>query len=117
MLQVSDDDYDSGEWTWFPISDDFGEYDDNDDGYIEYEEFAFEFLARFRLFNPRQLRIIFKEADANGNCLYMHVYSCPFNLFICFYFSVLLPVFLFCPFVSREKVFYSILISFTLHAL
>ena len=54
---------------YYPISDDFDEFDDNDDGLIEYEEFAFDFLARWKFEHPEQLRIIFKDADTNGNYL------------------------------------------------
>ena len=53
---------------YYPISDDFDEFDDNDDGLIEYEEFAFDFLARWKFEHPEQLRIIFKDADTDGNC-------------------------------------------------
>ena len=51
---------------YYPISDDFDEFDDNQDGLIEYEEFAFDFLARWKFSNPEQLRIIFKDADTDG---------------------------------------------------
>ena len=53
---------------YYPISDDFGEFDDNDDGLIEYEEFAFDFLARWQFQHPEQLRKMFKGADTDGNC-------------------------------------------------
>ena len=55
---------------YYQISDDFEEYDDNDDGLIGYEEFAFDFLARWTFTNPEQLRDIFNDADTDGNsCL------------------------------------------------
>ena len=57
---------------YYPISDDYDEYDDNDDGLIEYEEFAFDFLARWKFTRPEQLRVIFKGADTDGKCWPRH---------------------------------------------
>ena len=54
---------------YYPISDDFDEYDDNDDGLIEYEEFAFDFLSRWQFTRPEQLRVMYKGADTDGKCL------------------------------------------------
>ena len=53
---------------YYPISDDFDEYDDNDDGLIEYEEFAFDFLSRWQFTRPEQLRVMYKGADTDGKC-------------------------------------------------
>ena len=51
---------------YYPISDDWDEYDQNDDDEIDYEEFAFDFLARFSFARPNELRGVFNAADTNG---------------------------------------------------
>ena len=58
---------------WFPIPDDFEEYDDNKDGVIEYEELAYDFLSRWTFTKPEQLRGLFKEADEDGKSFNIHL--------------------------------------------
>ena len=52
--------------TYYPLPDDFEEYDDNKDGVIEYEELAADLLSRWTFTHPEQLRGLFMDADDDG---------------------------------------------------
>ena len=51
----------------YPFSDDFSDYDLNQDKELEYEEFAFAVMKQFPMGQPEELRVPFFLADANGD--------------------------------------------------
>ena len=54
------------EMVLYSFSDEFTDYDLNDDKEIEYEEFVFAVMSVFPLAEPEELRLPFLWADANG---------------------------------------------------
>lgn len=52
---------------FYPFSDDFTDYDINDDKLIEYEELVFAVMREFPMAQPEELREPFIWADANGD--------------------------------------------------
>ena len=51
----------------YPFSDEFSDYDLNQDKEIEYEEFAFAVMKQFPMGQPEEMRVPFFWADANGD--------------------------------------------------
>lgn len=49
------------------LSHKFSDYETNDDGFIDYEEFAFHFMKKFKILNLEEMRKAYSEADKDGD--------------------------------------------------